>query len=1225
MKFPFGPILLICFLGAPAAAQDAFHLYLIGDAGNGNVHEIAYKHILQQQIKNNAQVPSAIVFLGDNIYPKGMPDEDHRHRLESEQIMAGQVQLAGADVKKYFVPGNHDWQKGGKHGLTQLLNQQEWIDSIYRNEAFFLPRNGCPGPVTVKLADELMLVIIDSQWWLHPWDKPEGENSLCDQKTREELISELRDILLQHRDKQIVVAAHHPIYTYGDHGGHFSLKDHLFPLTDANKNLWLPLPVVGSIYPVYRKLIGNIQDTAHPEYKLFRQLVHEELSKYPGIIYAAGHEHALQYIVKDSIHYVVSGSGVKSTPVKKKGFAKFVSSENGFVRVSISKDGQQRIEYFGAGETPLYTTHWKRNVKTRPTNAIINSLPDSVEVAASNQYQAGRGQQRWFGTNYRAEWAEKIKVPVFDFKSPSGDPLKIEKRGGGMQTLSLRLEASNGDQYTLRSIEKYPEKAIPKNFRNTFAADIVQDQISAAHPYGALAIPVLAEAAGIYHTNPRLVYLADDPRLGLYQPDFGNQLMLFEERPDGKAKDKPYFGNASDILSTSDMLDELEDDNDNYVDQQFVLRSRLFDLLIGDWDRHDDQWRWAEFKKKGKSKMYRPIPRDRDQAFFVNEGILPYVWSRRWALPKFQGFDHEIDWTPGFMFNARYFDRSFLNEPSREDWIATARELQTLMTDKVIEQALNAWPPAIREIHGEEIASKLRNRRKDLIEYALQHYRFLSKEVDVTGSDKDELFEVTPAGPGTLKLAVHKISKKGEMERLMYQRIFRDDETREVRLYGLKGDDQFKMDAGSARIKVRMIGGGGEDEVNVKSGRGYVYDKPKGLKITGDHVVHNRSSTSKWVNHYDRKAFQYDRLAPLLFLNFNVDDGIFAGGGFLYTRHGFRKDPYHGNHLFLGSYAFNTSSFNFRYDGHFAQVFGRWGLELNADIKSPNYVNNFFGPGNESLFDKDIDENPAVNVDNAIQYYRLRFKEVLLDMRLERTFDNGFFVKAGPRFQTVELEAPEGTDRFIGAYDAMQPESLLEVSKVFAGGALSWGFSKVNHPSLTTRGVRFQMTSQAMDQVNGSGSFSSHAGTFALYQSFRLPARVTFAFRAGAGTTVGAPQLYQLQILDGKTELRGFRKTRFYGDSKLYFNHEVRIKLANLRSYIVPSSLGVSFFYDVGRVWYEDANGVDPSTSSGTSRLWHKGYGGGLWFTPFNLTVVSTDIGFSDEGWLAYVRLGFLF
>ena len=153
-----------------------------------------------------------------------------------------------------------------------------------------------------------------------------------------------------------------------------------------------------------------------------------------------------------------------------------------------------------------------------------------------------------------------------------------------MQTLSLRLEDSTGREFVLRSVEKFPEKAVPEIFRKTIIQSLVQDGISASHPYAALVVPPLAQAAGIYHTNPKLVYIPEDPRLGIYRDEFANTLALFEERPAGDWSDKSNFGNSKDIINTSKVLEKLAKDNDNQVDQHFVLRSRLFrsvDLAIG--------------------------------------------------------------------------------------------------------------------------------------------------------------------------------------------------------------------------------------------------------------------------------------------------------------------------------------------------------------------------------------------------------------------------------------------------------------------------------------------------------------------------------------------------------------------------------------------------------------------------------------------------------------------
>jgi outer membrane protein assembly factor BamA len=159
----------------------------------------------------------------------------------------------------------------------------------------------------------------------------------------------------------------------------------------------------------------------------------------------------------------------------------------------------------------------------------------------------------------------------------------------------------------------------------------------------------------------------------------------------------------------------------------------------------------------------------------------------------------------------------------------------------------------------------------------------------------------------------------------------------------------------------------------------------------------------------------------------------------------------------------------------------------------------------------------------------------------------------------------------------------------------------------------------------GTQDFNTFETDIRFYHTFQFPGRLIFALRAGGGINTGKYEFYQAQILDGKTELRGFRKTRFYGDSKFYTNMEVRLKLASFRTYLFPVSFGILGFHDIGRVWYKDENGIDPTASEGKSNVWHTSWGGGLWFTPFNMAVLSTELGHSKEGNLFYVRLGFLF
>jgi hypothetical protein len=1212
-------------------------LFLLGDGGEPHLKATPMGRVVSQAIRQ-ADGNSTVIFLGDNIYPRGLPDEDSENYDEAESVLRTQVEFVqGLPGRAIFIPGNHDWDHWGKQGLEYVINQQRWIDSLKDDNIVMLPRSGCPGPLEIELTKSAILVILDTQWFLHQWDKPQDEE-LCGAATTEDVLTMVEDIFRRNTGKRIIVAAHHPLITYGEHGGIFTWKAHIFPLEEISKGLYIPLPIIGSIYPLYRKWFGHIQDTQHPVYKEFGEALQRIMCNYPGSIYVAGHEHALQYIVKDSTHFIVSGSTAKTEYVRERGHAVYAKDILGFARVSLLADGAIALAFVQVDENyPGGREVFHHRIPALPDRSYqISEIPDYtgqyVTIKASDQYEAGNLKKRLLGANYRTAWSQEIKVPVFDLGAQKGG-LRILQKGGGQQTLSLRLADSLGHEYVLRSVEKYPEKAIPEMLRETFAQDLVQDQISASHPYAALVVPPMAEAIGLYHTNPRLVFIPDDPRLAEYRSMFANTLAVFEECPDEDWSDASFFGNSENIVSTAKMIQKLTDDNDRSVDEKFVLKNRLFDLIIGDWDRHDDQWRWAE-TEVDKADVYKPIPRDRDQAFFVNEGMLAKLWSRRWALQKFEGFDDEIRWPSGLSFNARHFDRSFLTGLSRKDWIETAEQLKEQLTDEIIESAIWQWPEPIFNLHGEEIIRKLKSRRDQIVSYALSHYEFLAREVNVTGSDKMEGFYVERLPGGNVHVKVFKITKRGERAKKNYDRVFVKGETKEIRLYGLNGDDVFEL-CGSAdtSIPVRVIGGQGEDllvDSSRVSGLGkstFFYDQFAQSKLYSSGAVRDLRSSDPDVNRYERMAFEFDRLAPLLYGNYNPDDGIFAGAGFLFLKHAFRKEPFGQRHLVLASIAPVTRSYNFSYHGKFTQVVGKWNLELEADLKVPNFVNNFFGMGNESVFDDDIDDEPGIAVDESIHYYRYRFKEVWVHPSLSRNLGRWGTVKVGPMLQRVEMEEPRpGEHRYIEVYSNSLATSLFSESNTFGGAAWQYEVGRRNDTLFTQRGSVFTVGGKHLSQFGERNtSFSSYKGSLSLFHSFREDSRLVFASRLGGGINRGIYPFYQAQVLDGNTSLRGFRKTRFYGDSQLYANFEVRLQLLRFRSYSFPASMGVLGFYDVGRIWYKNESGTDPTSQNGTSNVWHRGWGGGLWFTPFNLTILSAEVGHSAEGTLAYVRLGFLF
>jgi hypothetical protein len=319
---------------------------------------------------------------------------------------------------------------------------------------------------------------------------------------------------------------------------------------------------------------------------------------------------------------------------------------------------------------------------------------------------------------------------------------------------------------------------------------------------------------------------------------FAGTLAVYEERPNKKAAGEPFFGGGKNVRGTFDVIKKLNKDNDNSIDQNFVVRNRIFDMWMGDWDRHDDQWRWAEIEKEEKGNLYRPIPRDRDQVFFINEGIIPNIASRKWAIAKIEGFDEEVRWAPGISQNARFFDRSFMNEPEWSEWEEQIKFLQENLTDEVIEEALSEWPEQIQKLTKDRVTKGLKARRADMSRYAREHYLFLAKEVEITGSDKHEYFLIERKNESETMVTVYKRKKDGEIENVIYQRLFKSNETKEIRLYGLDGEDVFEIKGDfKSKTKVRIIGGTDKDRIingSTKLKNVLVYDRKKSTEFEGN-------------------------------------------------------------------------------------------------------------------------------------------------------------------------------------------------------------------------------------------------------------------------------------------------------------------------------------------------------------------------------------------------------
>ncbi len=816
-------------------------------------------------------------------------------------------------------------------------------------------------------------------------------------------------------------------------------------------------------------------------------------------------------------------------------------------------------------------------------------LPEHILVPAGAEYKMSPSKQKKWGKLYRREWTTPVTFPVIILDTFKGG-LKPIKAGGGNQTRSLHLESASGKKYALRSVNKTLGKVLPPEFLGTFLEDLVNDKVAMSHPYAAISAAYLAERAHIYHTIPSFVYLPKQPAIDSFEK-FGNEVYLFEEKIDGNWKDADNLGNFEDFHSTDKLLEILTGDNKAQVNQKLYVRSRLFDMIINDWDRHEEQWEWGGKNVNGQM-LYEPIPQDRDQAFFSYDGsILSFLFSVA-GLKYFQPLSGEIRDVNQLNFEQRNLDRFFANQMTLTDWQAIAKDLQATLTDDVIDASLKQMPREVQSLSGNDIANKIKQRRDKMVDYATTYYQFLAKEVEVVGSKMAEQFEVKRLNDHETVVNVFSINNGQKGSLPFYSRTFNEEETEEVRVYGISGNDQFIVEGPANGIKIRLIGGDGKDTMMLTGGKVDVYDDHNNFYSSKQNARLHLSDKDD-IHKYEFKSYLYDKkgLAPVIF--FNNEDRLLVGLVYGITKHKWRKEPFAYKYNIGVNYSISQKGFSVNYKGLYPNVVGKWGLALAGSWDAVRWTN-FFGLGNESRFTiKDIN------------YYRARSEEWMGKVGLARKVGHSFIIING-LYQQVRII--NDADKFTG-------KSLVNIipglfnTKRFGGAELLYNLHFVNDSTVPTKGIVFTAKAGYLQNLKESsrsvGDFNGNLKIF-----IPLVAHFSIASVIGGHTVTGSPEFYQYASLGGGQDVRAFRQNRFWGKTSFFASNELRY-IKDVKSHIYNGKIGLHTFFDNGRVWLPGEN----------SNVWHSGYGVGFLLSPFNKILADVSYGMSKDENLLQLRL----
>ena len=1176
------------------------NVFLIGDAGLPEGTEPPKALSSMGKLFSQATEDDVLLFLGDNIYPKGIPDsiavnyEDAKFALELQTDIADT--FPGTVV---FMPGNHDWYSG----LDGLKEQEELVEDALGDDTF-LPKNGCPIE-TVEVSDDLAIIVIDTEWYIANWDDYPEINRECGEiDSREKFLEEFRDKLSDYQDRAVVLAMHHPLFTNGPHDGQFK-----YPFNPIN---------------VLRRTTGVVwEDLQHPLYREMTNRMITILQDFEdNVVVVSGHEHNLQYIERNEIKQIVSGAGSKITAVRQRE-GEFGFPGKGFAILNID-DFKETVTFYDQDGFPID----ERTVRTkydRSSYEIEYNFPDSIttSIYPKELFDKLPNNNFFYGERYRNYYGMEFKAPVVTLDTLYGG-LSPVKLGGGFQTVNLRLQDKDGKEYAMRRMQKSAKQFLQREiFKDTYVKDelkgtvpetFIFDFYTTAYPFANLIVGDLANEVGVYHTNPKMIYIPKHNDLGEFNEEIGNELFIIEEQPSKEWGDLESFGKPDDVESSDNTLEKVFEDEENTIDEKKFIRARLFDMWLGDWDRHSDQFKWSQFEFEDGVDVYEPIPRDHDWVMPNYDGLLLEIGiSVSPALGKMQSFRENIKDLKNLNFGNYKYDLTFIQNATLEDWIEEATYLENNLSDEAIEKAFLNVPVEARDDVAEKLKANLRNRRNYIAEWAEDYYKQLRKKVVLTATHKDDIIDINRNDDGTVEVKMFR-NKDGERADKMKDLVFDPEITKEIWIYGLNDSDEFVVTGDNSDIRLNIIGGNGEDLYDLNQHRKLrVYDWASRESEYKGTIPTRDISDDYERNHFDIFKFQHNSKSTLPNLGYDPDSGVKLGAIKSWQIHKFNNKGFATKHQLSGLYHMATNGFEVAYGGKFHDIVKNLEFHLDARYTTPAYAENFFGYGNTTNFDQDLD----------FDYFRVRQEIATFEPKLIRKAGR-YFDQFHISFPIERIDVENNDDRIVNDYFAANDVQLQD--NYFFGVDAGYHFKNYDLAIDPSLGLEFKINAGYKSNMRESNDYGYLKPKLVMVYPLALGDRLKLstALNSEFQFSDELVPFYFASSIGGMNGLRSYRQQRFTGENSFTHSTDLRFNINRANTFILPGNLGGYVGFDYGKVWMNDTSESQiPDIFEGSEI--HTSYGGGLYYNASNLFTIRTSYFYGSDGGRVVGGFGFDF
>ncbi len=1172
--------------------------YLLGNLADGEA-DLQEKTLqsLQKELSGENE-NSTVLWLGNNLYfPSKSTGNLKQEVKKAIAPLANSVQNFSGN--NFYVPGYQDWKLEGIDGLNTIEDQ---INHAL-GKGTYLPKHSCPIKYE-EVGEHIVLIFVNAQWFIENWDNHPNINTDCKINNRTRFFNDFSDNVKKARGKTTLIVMSQPVYSAGKKGGYYSAASGL-----------TPLPVLGNLKNIVRRTGGFKQEELFNKFYTDLRIRLMALARQNDhVIFTSAHENSLQYIEYNKIPQIISGAASKTSRARNQKSLQFYKNTTGYAKVLVYEDGSSEVQFIDANtQEKLYNqkiyTAIKNEVREYPVlkkDSIEASILTKKETRTFFLY-------RWLvGNRYRKYYSMPIETKVAYLDSLQGGLTPI-RQGGGHQSVSLHLEGKDGKAYVMRAMKKnsaqymqsvtFRDTYMQEELENTVATRLLQDFFTGSYPYSILLAEGLSEKINIPTQNSHIYYIPKQEALGRFNQGNGDKLYVVESHPKKGSYQLGTVSFEGNVIDTYKMMNNLREDEKYKIDQKQYLKARLFDMLIGDWDRHEDQWKWLEYEEEDNI-VYRPLPRDRDQAFNrLGDGLATKIalfFSPDARLIK----NYCGDLKGVKFFNKEPFpmDVSFLKELTLNDWIEQATLIQKELNDEAIDEVFDKLPKELKDKMLDKNKKYLKQRRDNLQKIAKRYYNRVARIPKVIGTDKDDYFRIEIKENKEVEVSVYRI-KKGEYKDRFHHRIYKPSETKELWIYGLNDKDVFEVIGKGSLIKIILVGGRQNDQYKVPHhNKVHIYDakkKPNTYDEAKKAKLHIHNIYG--INSFNYKKTFEDHYLFIPSLAINQDVGTKIG---FVSQIQISKFKGGYNHSIQANYFTAPNSITFNYSGKYPLFVGTMDLNLNAEYNNDKYTMNFFGWGNETKNAQDS----LSRIYNRVSMTGYKFNPVLT-----KSYYKGWNWNFETEFYGMKLIQGQES---ISYHSDELPEYLFKQNHFLTLGS-SVSYSNQDYPAFPTNALNLNL------RLAYTQNLTHQENNF-----FKLQPQINWNYKlVPSGRVVWASALkgefifgdgyefFQSAYLGGDNGLRGYRNQRFAGKNSFINSNDIRFSLNRNKTFIVPMRLGLYAGLDYGRVWYPEES----------SSKWYTSRGGGL-FVVFAESSTLNVGGFNtEEGTYWMLNMGFNF